>query len=190
MTFVPSLREVVYALYGAWRLLLLDPQAVSYFGADRAACWRSFFAAVLVAPGHLILQLLPARHGDVDGLALILLQFLAYVITWTAFPVVMIHLAELLNRQQLIWRFITGFNWAQVLIIALYLPLALLVASGALSDGLVAFLELAAALAVLAYSWQIARTLLNLSGMAAAGVTVLALILEIAISVLVQSALA
>jgi len=95
-----------------------------------------------------------------------------------------------MNRRQQVWQFITGFNWAQVLIMGLYLPLALLAASGLLGDGLVAFLVLAAALAVLAYCWLIARRRFPLSGMAAAGVTLLALILEIVVSVLLQGALA
>ncbi|MGO1119081.1 hypothetical protein ACTL6U_10265 [Rhodovibrionaceae bacterium A322] len=189
MAFVPSSREILYALYGSWRLIFGDAQAAGYFGADKATCWRSFFAAVLVAPGHLLLLFLPGRGEAIDSLDMMLLHFLAYVITWAAFPVVMIQLAEPMGRQQQVWRFITAFNWAQVVIIALYLPIALLSVSGLIGEGGAAFIELLAALAVLGYCWQVSRLMLGISGIAAGGITFLALILEIAVSILLQGTL-
>ena len=51
-------REVVAALYGAYRLARFDPSGLALFDATIAGFSRSFFAAVLVAPVYLVLLLI------------------------------------------------------------------------------------------------------------------------------------
>jgi len=53
---VPSAREMMYALYGAYRLARFDAGGMRYFDASIDGFWRSFFAAVLIAPFYLIYQ--------------------------------------------------------------------------------------------------------------------------------------
>ena len=52
---IPSVTEIAYALYGAWRLARLDSGGMGYFDRSIAGFWKSFFAALLVAPGHILL---------------------------------------------------------------------------------------------------------------------------------------
>ena len=44
---MPSLVEVVQALYGTWRFARLDRGAMRYFDLSHRGVWRSFWAAAL-----------------------------------------------------------------------------------------------------------------------------------------------
>ncbi|MDX2142565.1 MAG: hypothetical protein SFV19_04360 [Rhodospirillaceae bacterium] len=52
---IPSLREIVYGVFGAWRLARLDRSAMVHFDRTVEGFWKSFFAAAIVAPAYLIL---------------------------------------------------------------------------------------------------------------------------------------
>ena len=47
---IPSPLEIAYGIYGAWRLARLDVTGMEVFDRTVAGFWKSFFAAVLVAP--------------------------------------------------------------------------------------------------------------------------------------------
>lgn len=57
---MPKFSEIATALYGAYRLARLDPQGMQYFDLSIGGFWRSFFAAVLMAPFFALLILLQA----------------------------------------------------------------------------------------------------------------------------------
>ena len=52
---MPDHEEVLHSLYGAYRLAFLDRSGMSHFNLSVDGFWRSFFAAVLVAPGFALL---------------------------------------------------------------------------------------------------------------------------------------
>ena len=52
---MPSLAEVARAIYGAWRLMLFDADGMTFFDLSTGGFWRSFFAAVVVAPLYAVL---------------------------------------------------------------------------------------------------------------------------------------
>ena len=83
---MPSYRDIVYGIYGAFRLARLEAGAMSYFERTTAGFWKSFFAAVIVAPGFAIIigyQLSQAEAGIEAGvLRIFLVQALAYVLGW------------------------------------------------------------------------------------------------------------
>ena len=51
---MPPKQEIVASLYGAWRLMRLDPTGMTYFNLSADGFWRSFFAAVIVAPAYVL----------------------------------------------------------------------------------------------------------------------------------------
>ena len=51
---MPDREEVLGALYGAYRLARIDPAGMTYFNLSFEGFWRSFFAAVLVAPAYAV----------------------------------------------------------------------------------------------------------------------------------------
>ncbi|MCG8361408.1 MAG: hypothetical protein MI920_38115 [Kiloniellales bacterium] len=174
----PSVSETFYSLYGAWRLLLFDRSGWDHFDKSIEGFWKSFFAAVLVAPPTAIM--IAVRLSDLDysagPLRLLLVECLAYVISWTAFPVIMHALAPGLGRASAYVGFIVAFNWAKVIQTAIYLPIVLLSAAGFLPEAITSLLYVFAMVAVLGYQWFVTRTALDLSGAGAAGIVALDLI--------------
>ena len=181
---MPTSHEVAYRLYGAWRLLWLDRGGLAFFDGRARSFLNSFFAAVLVAPAYIIIVLLSLseRQPVAGTLDIILVEAIAYVISWTAFPVAFHALADLFDRQDRYFSFIVTFNWAQVIKMALYLPAILLGALAVLPTALTSLLSLLATLAVLAYGWFVTRVALDLSGMAAAGLVAIDLVLGLFIT--------
>ena len=73
-----ALREVVTSLYGAARLIQFKPDGLTYFDSSLDGFWRSFTAALLVAPLYGILMVLRADAGDGLQMGSALLGWLAY----------------------------------------------------------------------------------------------------------------
>jgi hypothetical protein len=185
---VPSLREVSHGMYGAWRLARLDPAAMAWFARGVHGVWRSFWAAVIAYPGFILLVslLVPnAQWAESGGFRILLVESIGYVVSWTAFPLVILGFCRWLERDEESLAFITAYNWSQVLqtMLALF--------------GLIAFRFLPAAagmaiyvallLARLSYEWFIARTALEAGGVAATTVVLIDLVLSELVAQIAQS---
>jgi hypothetical protein len=165
-------REAAYALYGAYRLARLDPSGLQYFNATVEGFWRSFLAAAIVAPGYVILIGLELGQTpgveDFDWERIALVQAIAYVISWTAFPLALHYLTAVIGRQAEYVGYIVAYNWAAVLQMAVMLPAAGLQAM--LPGGAGGLIMLPVVLATAAYQWFIARAALRIGGGTAAGI--------------------
>jgi hypothetical protein len=164
-------REVASSLYGALRLAAMDRGGMVFFNRTVEGFWRSFFAAVIFAPGYATLFLLhlAADPMAVHPVRIFLVEAIVYVIGWVAFPLAMAYLAPLFERDEQYIGFIVAYNWAAVWQMAAFLAMTT-VASGLLGGGAVAdVLAVATLFAVLFYQWFIARTALEITpGRAAA----------------------
>ena len=98
---MPSFRDIVYGIYGAWRLARLDPGAMTHFDRTVEGFWNSFFAAVIVAPGYALIILFDLAQVEVEAgaLRIFLVQLLAYTTGWVAFPVVVHHVCEAIGKR-------------------------------------------------------------------------------------------
>ncbi len=167
---MPSLRDIVYGIHGAWRLARLDRGAMVYFDRTVAGFWKSFFAAVIVVPGHVLIVLLELTNheSDAGALRLLLVLLCAYTISWTAFPLAAHHVCEAIGKPEAYIGYIVAFNWAQVIQMAVSLPVIGLTAMGILPAGVVR-LSVTVWIVILAYKWFITRTALGVSARGAAG---------------------
>ena len=181
---MPSAREVMTALYGTYRLARLDAAGMDFFDATPAGFWRSFFAAVLIAPFYLLL--LTIRFSGLPETApffsFIAIESIAYVIVWVAFPLLIASLAKILDRDSHYIRFIVAYNWAAVLQNGLYLPIAIMATSGLLAAGTANALGLMALSLIVFYTWFITRTALEIPAGIAAGIVGLDFLLSILIN--------
>jgi hypothetical protein len=182
------LREIAAGLYGAYRLAHLDTGGMAWFDKTLSGFWKSFFAALLAAPLYALFTALNLPDDtakeplETAGRARVfLIEALTYVIGWVLFPLVMIRITDLLQRQQEYLRFIVAYNWAGVLQIAIFLPVAALTVSGLLPLAGGNFLSTIVLFAILYYQWFITRTALRV-GVAAA---VAIVCLDMALSILV-----
>jgi len=169
---MPSIREIATALYGAYRLAARDPGGMAFFDASIVGFWRSFFAAVLIAPLYAVLLSVRYRIGLVDAPLerFIPIEAITYVIAWVAFPLAMVTVCRLMEREKKYLGFIVAYNWAAVLQNGVYLPVAILTVTGGIPANAGNFLNLILLALILAYTWFIAKTALNIPGPQAAAV--------------------
>ena len=183
---MPSTRDIVYGVYGAWRLLRLDRGALSYFDTSDEGFWKSFFAAALVLPGYAILVLLdPAVERATGGvLRISLIQVLTYSLSWTVYPVIVQPIVQAIDRDANYVRFIVAFNWAKVIQMAIYLPVVGIVTTGVLSDGMASVLNGGVYMTLLAYQWFVTRVALDVKPWSATGLVALDFMTGVILSVL------
>lgn len=159
------LQDISAGIYGAWRLAWADPKGVDHFDASERGFWLSFWAAVLAAPAYALVVAInvmspsDAAAPPIDDVRLLLVESIAYVIGWTAFPLAMITVADKLGRAQFYPRYIVANNWGGLLEMTAFLP-AVAVAE---SVPALSVLPALVALAMFAYQWFIARTALMLT---------------------------
>lgn len=167
-------REAILSLYGAWRLAHLDRRGLELFDKTPAGAIRSFYAAVLVAPMYvLVLTMAPVERAGSHGPQWLLVEAIAYVVSWLAYPVVIEQLTRSMGCRNLFEGYLSAYNWSMVLQNAALLPLAALTAMDVVPAEIIQPLWLAAIVAVMAWLWFIARTALNVGAFTAAGLVVL-----------------
>lgn len=176
-----TVREVSHGLFGAWRLAHLDPSGMRFFDATITGFWRSFWAAAIVAPVYIVMigVRLSAREEIADPVRIVLIEVIAYIIAWTAFPVVAWQIVLVLGRAGRYIAYIVAFNWGNVLQVAALIPVMLIGATGILPDVLTQILGFAVLLALLFYHYFIARTALGIDAIPAIGLVLMDLLLTI-----------
>ena len=184
---MPNWPDIVYGLYGAWRLARLDRGGMAFFDRTVEGFWRSFFAAALVAPGYIIVVVadLATHESDSGWLRILLVHACAYTLSWVAYPVAVHPICEAVNRQNAYIGFIIAFNWAKVIQMAVYLPVIGITALEILPSGMTASLNGFVYVLLLGYQWFVTRTALDLRPLAAVGLVALDLIIGIVINALV-----
>ncbi len=175
-----SARETAFALSGAVRLARMDPGGLGHFDTTIEGFWRSFYAAVVAAPAYVLLIVLKASLHPVGAgpVRWVLVDATAYVIEWTAYPLAMVYISRWLACSDNYFRYIVARNWAMVIGLAFFLPVAAIVAI----NPALAWLLVLATLAVLVYQWYVARTALKITGAEAAVLMFFNFILSFSIS--------
>ncbi len=167
---MPSAREVVAALYGTWRLMRFDAGGMAWFDISITGFWRSFFAAVLVAPGFAVLLAFNlAARGEPVGLGrAIVVWTVAYAVMWAAFPIAAILITRLLGLGGRYIPLIIAYNWANVPQVLLNLLAALISAGGTDAGEGGGLVVLAAFIYLRVYLWFVMRTALETTSLTAA----------------------
>jgi len=155
------LNYIIHSVMAAGRMIKFDGNAINDFDISERGFWRSFFAAVLVLPFSLMMA--ASRYDLItDGVSIgvisndipfgrfMFVEMVAYVISWTAYPLLMSVFVKHLNCQQNYIRGVVAYNWSSFWQNAVYVPLALVSAE---SGGPFALIVL---VAVLAYGWFVA----------------------------------
>jgi hypothetical protein len=177
----PAWAEARLALKGALLLARGDARGFSYFDASLDGFWHSFRAGALGFPLYLILVGYPIDGGDAAALSgwhAVAVEIIHYVISWVAFPLIAMPVIDRLGRGSRFLGFMVAYNWCQLPQLMLFAVVALVGASGAVSQDVAIGADLAAAAAALIYEWYVARVALALPGLAA----ILIVLLDIALA--------
>jgi hypothetical protein len=179
---MPDREEISSALYGAYRLAWFDPAGMTHFNLTFDGFWRSFFAAVLVAPAYALLVGLQAAAEPeaIDPGLLVLTESIGYVLAWAAFPLVAIVLTRLLGLDRHYVALIVALNWTAVLQTAAFVVVRLL--SPVLPGALGALVLTLTTGAILAYQWFVIRTALQTSG----GIGLMLLLVDLVVTAMIH----
>jgi hypothetical protein len=172
--------EARFALDGLWRLARGDRGGLACFDRTLDGFWRSFRAAIFCYPLYLVLLALRVADADwqkAGGLRVVAVATIGYVISWTAFPLVMLNLARRIGRADRFFDFMVPYNWYQLPQSALFVAVGLLSAGGSPQSRAVEVVAIAAAALVLGFEWYLARVALAASRAAAALVVAVDLVL-------------
>ena len=184
-------REIVYGLYGGYRLCRLDPQGLAYMNASAAGFWRSFLSAVLIAPVYFIMVFLDLDLSTVAASLprMLLLESCAYLILVFAYPLAMHYISEAIDRRQQYFLYIVAYNWASVTRELLDLLADLVSATDVLPNAVAGTLEIAVNLFLLFILWFIARTALGVPRLVAVGLVALDFVISFVVSSIVNARL-
>jgi hypothetical protein len=178
---MPDRAEVLSALYGAYRLAWFDISGMTFFNLTVDGFWRSFFAAVLVAPAYAVLVGLRIPVEDVNIALVLVTESIGYVLAWCAFPIVALVLTRLLGLDRNYVALIVAHNWSAVLQMAAFVAVILL--GGILPAAVGTLLVAATTLAILVYQWFVIRTALRTSG----GVALMLLLVDLVITSIISA---
>jgi hypothetical protein len=187
-----SLRDLSAGVYGAWRLAWADPRGLAQFDSSERGFWLSFWAAVIAAPAYALVVAInvvgpnDAGAPPVDDMRLLLVETIAYVIGWTAFPLAMVTVADRLGRGQFYARYIVANNWGGLLEMTAFLPAVAVAASVPALSVLPALV----AIAMFAYQWFIARTALELTSRQALVPVTVNFVIGVAVALVARALLA
>jgi hypothetical protein len=160
----------------------MDPAGMGHLNLTVEGFWRSFFAAVLVAPGYAVLigQKLMARQEPLDLGWVVLVQSVTYALNWIALPLAALVLTSVLGLSRNYAALIVAINWAQVLQTVVFLAAILLslVLPGLLGGLILTFVTGG----VLFYQWYIVRTALQTTGGIALALVLIDLVLNMTIN--------
>ena len=168
-----SLGELRDSLWGAWRLAHLDAAGMRWFNLSGDGFHRSFFAAVVVAPAYFLVAWVASLPGPEPAAApprSIAADVVGYPLLWLVFPLLLAAAAKPLGLARSYAAGVIAFNWAQVVIMAVMLPITVLALTGGLGP-FGALLYLSGYAASLFYTWFVLRTALETTGGIAAALT-------------------
>jgi hypothetical protein len=168
---MPTIVEFVYVLRGLRRLIQFDVGGLGYFDRSIEGFWRSFRAALLLAPLYSIIIPLNLEliKPTVGWQHIMIIEILAYIVSWLLYPLVAYEICRLIGREAEYPGYIVVYNWSKMLIVTaqllVWLPTLLGITESETSAGLYRIVYVA----FLIYLWFIARVALRIDAFSAIG---------------------
>jgi len=176
-------------LNGAWQLLRGNEQGLEAFDLSPEGFYRSFWAIAVAFA--LLVPIFIADHGIGVAFAAettevrFAMPLSVYVPTevfvaaagWAIFLVLMRSAAQIFGVGGRYSVFVIAYNWSSLLIVCLSLPLATAQLGGLTTWEVNLAIQFTLGLIFLVYSWFVARTALGLSGLDAAAVVALEILI-------------
>lgn len=186
---MPSKQEINAALFGAWRLMRFDADGMNWFNLTIEGFWRSFFAALPVAPFFALLVYLDFHRegGPVYVEREIFTTILVYGVGWAIVPLVMVPVTKLLGMSRGFIPMMVAYNWTTVPQIIIQALVALPGGMGLISVELSGAVLFAALVYILVFEWFVIRTALQTTAMTAVAIVMLLETLGIIINLIAYS---
>ena len=160
---MPDRQEVFSSLYGAYRLAWFDESGMRYFNISTEGFWRSFFAAVLVAPLYM-LSISQGFMSPEGGFSLwaALAHLFFYALGWIIFPLVAFFVTDLIGLGQRFAALVIAVNWCTVPAFAL-LVVVISLFSLVQQPALFEVAQIVVTSGLIVYHWFVIKTALETS---------------------------
>jgi hypothetical protein len=162
-------------LQGIRRLSRFDQVGFLFFDASRRGFWRSFGGALVCLPIWTLAeyQQVTTVHGDA-ALRFLAIQVTAYVVSWLAYPLLALQVADWFGVWPNYYRYMVAYNWFQPVLQLMWLPLVLLeFVPGSQTAEMSLALWVLLEMVQCAYGWFLARYGLGVSGSTALALAVI-----------------
>jgi len=106
--------ETRLALRGTLLLARGDPRGLGCFDASLGGFWRSFRAGLVCYPFYFLLlfsRVTPAQWNAAGGFRIVAIETITFVISWTAFPLIMLRVCRWFGRDDHFFGFMVIYNW-------------------------------------------------------------------------------
>lgn len=175
-----SFSEILWSLFGCYRLALRDENALSYFNLSEKGFWSSFTAILLAIPILCIQNSLSHTFADpsVGLLPFLVLYIITMVITWMIYLTCIGVASKFLNVSDNFGVFVITYNWAQLALMTIWLPFFIL-ALGLMGVGITSMLGLIFVGISYVFLWIVIKTSLKIPGPTAAALAFLEFILSL-----------
>lgn len=162
-----TINEIGSAVYGAYRLARRDPNGMTFLDRSPEGALKSFYAAALLLPIHLVLVIANNWEFFEKGPSIatwMVLDALTYIIGWTLIPALMISITHWIDRWNRFFDYVVAYNWMQVVMSVVWLPLHALRLTEAIPEELFTILGLALLAVLLVYAWFVFKVSLDIGG--------------------------
>lgn len=169
-----TVTEAFTGLYAAWRLFLRDTRAVALFDATPLGAVKSFSCALIVLPGYVLFVAYVHSRGvaDVGWFRFLMVESIAYVVTWCAWPLLMFHIAQAMDKTGNYLLYLTAFNWSAGPQMLVWLTVLFFAFTGIVQTAVLVIFNIAAVVIVLLYHLFIMRTTLKLTFFVSLGLVI------------------
>lgn len=162
-----TVNEIGSGLYGAYRLAWRDSGGMAFLDRSPEGAVKSFYAAALLLPIHLVLTIADeweflTRTASIP--TWLVLEATTYVIGWTLIPVLMISITHWIDRWDRFCDYVVAYNWSQVIMGVVWLPLHTLRLTQVISDTVFTALGLPLLAVTLVYMWFVFKVSLKTTG--------------------------
>ncbi len=123
-----SLTEIIWSLFGCYRLAIRDRNALSYFSLSDAGLGASFSAMLLAIPALVLTNILELDiiQTDLDLLPYLFINAIAYLMSWTAYLVFIGLVDQYFIKTIRFGIFVIVYNWTQFTLSLVWLPICIL----------------------------------------------------------------
>jgi len=170
-------------LQGVRHLSRFDQIGFLFFDASRKGFWRSFGAALVCLPVWALAeyQQVQALH-DEAALRFLAIQFTAYVVSWLAYPLLALQIADMFGVWPNYYRYMVAYNWFQPVLQVMWLPLLLLeFVPGSQTAAMLGLMWILLQGVQGAYGWFLARYGLGVNSSTAVALAVIDMLLALLI---------
>ena len=109
-------KEIAKILHGFFLIIKLDNRFINSFHNNEKYFWKSFYAALLVAPLQIFYEwgIYIKLEEKPSLIRIIPIETLEYIILWFFFPLVMTYVIKAINREEKYFKYIITYNWFQM----------------------------------------------------------------------------